>query len=149
MNPTWSVKEFDELKIAELYEILHLRCEVFVVEQNCVFQDVDFKDQKAYHVMGRVDGKLAAYTRLLPAGVSYPEISIGRVVTAPFARNSGIGKKLMQESIDTLYRIYGRQTIKIGAQFYLKKFYESFGFQQSGEIYPEDGIDHIEMLLHC
>lgn len=144
----WILKEFNALTVHELYAILQLRSEVFVVEQNCVFQDIDFKDQRAYHLMGYIDNQLLAYTRLLPAGFPYVEASIGRVVTAKAARNSGIGKKLMTESIDTLYRLYGRQTIKIGAQYYLKKFYESFGFQQSGEIYLEDGIEHIEMLLN-
>ncbi|RYF96996.1 MAG: GNAT family N-acetyltransferase [Chitinophagaceae bacterium] len=143
----WTLKEFNELTIHELYAILQLRAEVFVVEQNCVFQDIDNKDQKAYHLLGYADNKLAAYTRLLPAGFPYAEASIGRVVTASFARNSGIGKKLMTESIDTLFRLYGRQPIRIGAQLYLKKFYETFGFQQTSEIYLEDGIEHIEMLL--
>lgn len=144
----WILKEFNELTVQELYAILQLRIEVFVVEQNCVFQDLDYKDQKAYHLLGYTDNKLAAYTRLLPAGFPYTEASIGRVVTAPFARNSGIGKKLMSESIDTLFRLYGRQAIRIGAQLYLKKFYESFGFQQTSEVYLEDGIEHIEMLLN-
>jgi ElaA protein len=144
---TWLLKEFNDLTVHELYAILQLRAEVFVVEQNCIFQDLDYKDQKAYHLLGYSDNKLAAYTRLLPAGVSYAEASIGRVVTAPFARNSGIGKKLMSESIDTVFRLYGRHPIRIGAQLYLKTFYQSFGFQQTGEVYLEDGIEHIEMVL--
>lgn len=148
MSINWSLKTFAELNADELYSILRLRNEVFVVEQNCVFQDADNKDQYAYHFMGYDDNnKLAAYTRLLPAGASFAEASIGRVVTAPFARNSGIGKSLMVESIATIYKLYGKQPLRIGAQLYLKKFYESFGFQQSSEVYLEDGIEHIEMLL--
>ena len=147
MKLTWTIKPFEELNVSELYAVLHLRSEVFVVEQQCVFLDMDFKDQTAHHLMGFQDNKLAAYTRLFDAGKSYREASIGRVVTAPFARNSGIGKKLMSESIQQLYTMYGKQPIRIGAQLYLKKFYESFGFQQDSEMYLEDGIEHIEMLL--
>ena len=147
MKLNWILKDFSELTTAELYDILQLRIEVFIVEQNCVFQDADYKDQSASHLMGYADNKLAAYTRLLPAGKSFSEASIGRVVTAGFARNSGIGKKLMTESINRLYQLFGKQPIRIGAQLYLKKFYESFGFQQSSAVYLEDGIEHIEMLL--
>ncbi|MHA4845562.1 GNAT family N-acetyltransferase [Flavitalea antarctica] len=148
MSINWSLKDFTRLTVNELYAILRLRSEVFVVEQNCVFQDPDGKDQYAWHLMGfSDDNQLAAYTRLLPAGASYNEASIGRVVTAGFARNSGIGKKLMIESINTIYKLFGKQPIKIGAQLYLKRFYESFGFQQTSEVYLEDGIEHIEMLL--
>ncbi|RYG06073.1 MAG: GNAT family N-acetyltransferase [Chitinophagaceae bacterium] len=147
MQPTFVLKEFESLTPTELYAILHLRTDVFVVEQNCAFQDLDYKDQKAYHLMGYIDNKLAAYTRLLPAGVTFDEPSIGRVVTASFIRNSGIGKKLMSESVDAVYRLFGRQPIKIGAQLYLQKFYESFGFQQSSDVYLEDDIEHIHMLL--
>ena len=147
MKVTWTIKPFDELTVSELYAVLHLRSEVFVVEQQCVFLDMDFKDQTAHHLMGYQDNKLAAYTRLFDKGKSYREASIGRVVTAPFARNSGIGKILMSESIQQLYTLYGKQPIRIGAQLYLKKFYESFGFQQDSEMYLEDGIEHIEMLL--
>ncbi len=147
MEVTWILKPFDQLTVSELYAVLHLRSEVFVVEQQCVFPDMDFKDQKAHHLMGFQENKLAAYTRLFNAGESYREASIGRVVTAPFARNSGIGKNLMLESIQQLYTLFGKQPIRIGAQLYLKRFYESFGFQQDSEMYLEDGIEHIEMLL--
>jgi ElaA protein len=148
MSITWSLKEFSALSVDELYAIIKLRNEVFVVEQNCVFQDADGKDLYAWHLMGfNENNQLAAYTRLLPAGASFAEASIGTVVSAGFARNSGIGKELMTESIKTVYKLFGKQPIKIGAQLYLKKFYESFGFQQSSEVYLEDGIEHIEMLL--
>jgi ElaA protein len=147
MNIKWIYKAFNQLTPHELYSILHLRNEVFVVEQNCVFQDADNKDQSAYHVMGWQDDHLAAYTRLVPEGIAYEESSIGRVVTSPKMRKTGLGKKLMLESIDILYTIWGKKSIKIGAQLYLKNFYESLGFQQTSSIYLEDGIEHIEMLL--
>jgi ElaA protein len=146
MQIQWLLKKFDELKPDQLYAILQLRNEVFVVEQNCVFQDADDKDQDSYHLMGFHNNKLVAYTRLVPAGVFYEQASIGRVVTSPSVRRSGAGKLLMQQSIDTLYQLFGKVPIKIGAQYYLRKFYESFGFVQISDIYLEDGIEHIYML---
>lgn len=143
----WTNKPFKELSPFELYAILQLRNEVFVVEQNCVFQDADDKDQLAIHLMGWKENKLVAYTRLFDKGLTYDKASIGRVVSSSTVRGSGIGKELMSESIQLLYSILGKQPIKIGAQFYLKKFYESFGFQQTSDIYLEDGIEHIEMVL--
>ena len=143
----WITKAFKDLTPDELYAILQLRNEVFVVEQNCVFQDADGKDPSAWHLMGWNNERLVAYTRLLPKGVSYNNASIGRVVTSPIERGSGIGKILMQKSIAELYKLWGGQAIQIGAQLYLKSFYESFGFQQTSDIYLEDGIDHIEMIL--
>lgn len=143
----WVLKKFDELTPAELYAIIQLRNEVFVVEQHCVYQDADNKDPGAYHYMGWKKNKLVAYTRLLPPGLSYHEPSIGRVVTSPAARKSGLGRELMKNSINTIYSLFGRQPIKIGAQLYLKNFYASLGFQQTGDIYLEDGIEHIEMIL--
>jgi ElaA protein len=147
MNISWIYKPFNQLTPHELYAILQLRNEVFVVEQNCVFQDADNKDEISYHVMGWQDDHLAAYTRLVPEGVAYEESSIGRVVTSPKMRNKGLGRELMLESINILYSIWGKKPIKIGAQLYLKSFYESFGFQQTSKVYLEDGIEHIEMLL--
>jgi ElaA protein len=142
----WKCKPFDALTSFELYAILRLRSEVFVVEQKCVFLDADNKDQQCLHLMGYIDSELAAYARLAPAGVSYNYISIGRVITSPSFRNAGAGKALMQQAIEHCNRLFGKQTIKIGAQLYLKKFYESFGFKQTGDVYDEDGIDHIYML---
>jgi ElaA protein len=143
----WVFKSFEELNVTELYEILKLRSRVFVVEQNCVFLDMDGLDYKSHHLMGFFEGELAAYTRILPSGVSYPDYhSIGRVVTAPEVRRRAFGVSLMKESIEKLYQLYGVVPIKIGAQLYLKKFYESFGFVQSGNIYLEDGIEHIPMI---
>ncbi len=144
---TWTCKPFNELTVAELYAILRLRSEVFVVEQQCVFLDADNKDQSSFHFMGWQGGALHAYTRLMPPGAAYEEASIGRVVTALTARGSGVGRQLMQQSITACRRLFGNGTIKIGAQLYLKEFYASLGFIPTGGIYPEDGIDHIHMLL--
>lgn len=143
---TWILKPFDSLTVNELYAILRLRSEVFVVEQNCVFQDMDKKDQQCHHMMGWKGNLLAAYTRLVPPGISYEQASIGRVVTSPLARGGGLGKTLMEKSMEELTNLYGPGIIKIGAQLYLKKFYQSFGFKQIDDIYDEDGIDHIHMI---
>jgi len=142
----WSCKPFDTLNQHEVYAILKLRSEVFVVEQNCVFQDIDGKDQQCYHLMGWAANNLAAYARLVPAGVSNKFISIGRIVTSSKYRNKGAGKALLNTAIEKCNELFGRQTIKIGAQLYLKNFYESFGFIQVGEVYDEDGILHIGMI---
>lgn len=148
MNITWYHKHFKHLNSVELYQILQLRNEVFIVEQNCPFQDLDGKDFKCYHLMGfdTDSQKVMAYTRIVPAGISYEEASIGRVVTAPLIRGSGVGKQLMQKSLELLEELYGGVSIRIGAQLYLKKYYESFGFEQVEAVYLEDGIEHILML---
>ncbi|MBL7746702.1 MAG: GNAT family N-acetyltransferase [Chitinophagaceae bacterium] len=143
----WVLKKFDELTVHELYAMLQLRTEVFVVEQNCVFQDMDNKDQGCYHLIGWQDDKLVATTRLVPAGNIYNIPSIGRVVTSPSIRGEGAGRILMEKSIEECYRLFGKQPIKIGAQLYLHKFYSSLGFSQTSEVYLEDGIEHIEMVL--
>ncbi len=147
MNVQWNCKPFNDLLPAELYQILRLRNEVFVVEQNCVFQDADNKDQGCLHLTGYINEALAAYTRLAPAGYIYAEVSIGRVVTSPAHRGKRLGYELMQHSIEQCRKFFGDTTIKIGAQFHLKKFYSSFGFTQVSNIYLEDGIEHIYMLL--
>ncbi len=143
---TWHFKPFHALSVDELYALLRLRTEVFVVEQQCVFQDMDNKDQHCHHLLGHEHGELVASARIVPPGLSYPEPSIGRVVTSPAARGAGAGRLLMTESISRLEALYGRTPIRIGAQLYLQKFYTSLGFMQSSEVYDEDGIDHIEML---
>jgi ElaA protein len=147
--PQFSCCTFQELSNEQLYEILTLRLEVFCVEQNCPYQDCDGKDLESWHLMGRNEaGKLICYTRLLPVGVAYHEyVSIGRVVTSPAARGTGAGKMLMEKSIETCRQLFGNQAIKIGAQSYLLKFYEGFGFRSTGEAYLEDGIPHTAMLL--
>jgi ElaA protein len=141
----WVLKKFDELTSHETYSILQLRNEVFVVEQDCVFQDADNKDQDSYHLMGWDGKKLIAYSRIIPPGIAYDLPSIGRVVTSPAARGNGMGKALMEESVGATEKLFGKLGIKLGAQLYLKKFYESFGFAQSSTVYLEDGIEHIEM----
>ncbi len=145
MQLNWVLKKFDELTPYELYHILQLRNEVFVVEQNCVYQDADDKDQLCYHLSG-IDNKLVAYTRLSPPNTIYTEASIGRVVTSPVFRRKGAGKMLMEHSIKSVYDLFGYVPIKIGAQLYLKKFYNDLGFKQISDMYLEDGIEHIYML---
>ena len=145
----FTCKFFDELTIGELYEIMALRQIVFVVEQDCPYLDADGKDLKCWHFMGRNDaGKLLVYARLLPEGVSYPAyVSIGRVVSSPEARGSGAGRQLMQAAMAQMGVLFPNQPIRIGAQQYLIKFYESIGFQLDGEMYLEDGIPHVEMVF--
>jgi ElaA protein len=141
----WDFKSFDALSNHELYELLRLRNEVFIVEQNCIFPDLDGKDQKCHHLLGSENGVLMAYARIVPPGISYEYPSIGRVLVSPLGRGKMFGVELMKMSVASLEEIYGKSTIRIGAQLYLKKFYGSFQFEQSGEIYVEDGIEHIEM----
>ncbi|MBD0365102.1 MAG: GNAT family N-acetyltransferase [Flavisolibacter sp.] len=147
MHIHWLLKRFDELTPYQLYAALQLRSTVFVVEQNCVYLDADDKDQNSYHLLGFADNKLVAYTRIVPAGVMYQEPSIGRVVTAPGVRRTGVGRQLMQQSIKSVYNLFNNIPIRIGAQLYLQEFYASFGFQQISDVYLEDGIEHIYMLL--
>lgn len=147
MPVNWICKKFDALTPYELYAILQLRSEVFVVEQQCVFLDTDNKDFRCLHMMGFERETLAAYARLAPPGVIYAEASIGRVVTSPLVRKHGWGRMLMHRCIEECYALFGIANIKIGAQLYLKNFYRSFGFEQISEVYDEDGIDHIHMLL--
>ena len=142
----WSLKKFHELSALEMYEILKLRSEVFVVEQNCVFLDMDDRDQMAHHLQGRINGQLAAVVRILPPGLAYEEPSIGRVVSSPLFRRKGVGIELMRKAIEETISLYGQVNIKIGAQLYLKKFYESFGFVQCSDTYLEDDIPHIKMI---
>ncbi|HSU27980.1 MAG TPA: GNAT family N-acetyltransferase [Chitinophagaceae bacterium] len=142
----WVLKKFDDLDARELYAILQLRHEVFVVEQNCVFQDADDKDFSCLHLMAWQDGKLVAYSRIAPPGKIYAEASIGRVVTSPALRKKGLGKELMELSLKEIEKRYGPVPVKLGAQLYLKKFYTDLGFLQAGPPYLEDGIEHIEMF---
>jgi len=144
---TWTDKKFEHLTSHELYAILQLRCEVFVVEQNCVFLDMDDKDQVSHHLMAWQDNKLVAYARIVPPGISYGEFSIGRIVSSPAVRKQGIGRVLVNKSIQLAYNLHGKGIMRIGAQYYLRGFYESFGFEKASDIYLEDGIEHIEMLL--
>ncbi len=143
---SWTLKKFDDLSPHELYAILQLRNEVFAIEQNCVYPDLDNKDQPSYHLMGWNNDKLIAYARIIPPAVIYPEPSIGRVVTSPAARGNNIGKELMEQSINKVYELYGKTPIRIGAQLYLLKFYTGLGFHKTSAVYLEDGIEHIEMV---
>ena len=143
----WSLVSFNNLSPVQLYAILKLRSEVFVVEQECIFLDMDDKDPHCYHLMGWKDDELVATTRLVPPGISYSEASIGRVATSLSVRRTGIGRELMERSIALATELFKTNIIVIGAQLYLEKFYNSLGFHKSSEIYLEDGIEHIEMTL--
>lgn len=146
MKITWSHKPFSELTTVELYEILYLRQEVFIVEQNCPYQDCDGKDFKSLHLMGfSENNELLAYCRIVAPGVSYEEVSIGRVITKPAYRKYGFGKQLIAQAIKIIEKHYGNVEIRIGAQSYLLNFYAAFGFETL-EPYMEDGIPHHIML---
>ena len=147
MELNWIYKHFDELTVHELYDILQLRIAVFAVEQNCIYQDADGKDQQCYHLTGWDGGQLVAYCRIVPPGLSYTYPSIGRVVSSPGYRKGGYGRQLMQRAIESTVSQFNNVPIVISAQLYLKKFYESFGFKQQDEGYLEDGIPHIKMKL--
>jgi len=140
-----TTKTFNQLTTAELYEILQLRSEVFVVEQDCVYQDIDGKDDKALHVLGFKNDKLVAYTRCFKPGDYFKEASIGRVVVEKSQRKFNYGNKIMVASINAIKQQYNTETIKISAQCYLNKFYTQLGFKNIGEEYLEDGIPHIAM----
>ncbi|HMK18602.1 MAG TPA: GNAT family N-acetyltransferase [Chitinophagaceae bacterium] len=141
----WTIKRFDELTLDELYNILQLRNQVFIVEQNCVYNDTDGKDRSAWHLIAVEDDRLVAYTRILSPGVSYNDPAIGRVVTSSSKRRSGLGRELMKRSIEACEKIFGKTSITLSAQVYLQSFYESFDFIVAGKEYLEDGIPHIEM----
>ena len=140
-NDFFEIKSFRDLSLDALYDILNLRLKIFVVEQNCVYLDTDYLDQISEHVSYYVNNQLVAYVRIIPISTQNENIVIGRVVCNHEFRNQGIGKKIMQHAIDYI----GPHTIKIGAQLYLKNFYESLGFQQISEEYDLDGIPHIDM----
>lgn len=148
MNYTKICKAFNELSVYELYDLIRLRSEIFVVEQACVFLDADNKDQKCHHVLIYDGVTLVACARLVPPGISYHELSIGRIVTSGAVRGKGVGKLLVQDAIDECHKLFGAQPIRIGAQCYAVKFYEQLGFKADGGVYDEDGIDHIEMILN-
>jgi ElaA protein len=142
----WSLKTFYELTLDELYAILKLRTDVFSVEQHAVYQDLDGKDQGSFHLSAFEGERLIAYCRLLPPGLAFPEASIGRVVSALSHRGTGTGKMLMERAMSLCRDHFGNGPIQIGAQYYLVGFYSGFGFRAFGEIYMEDGIQHIHMI---
>ena len=143
---TIEIKAFNELTLNSLYEVLQLRAEVFVVEQNCPYQDVDGKDQKAMHILGYHKEQLVAYTRVFKPGYYFDNASIGRVVVKENARQYGFGKDIMKASITFIEDTLDLSTIELSAQTYLKKFYNDLGFQEIGEGYLEDNIPHIRMI---
>jgi ElaA protein len=142
----WQLKTFEALTNTELYDILQLRSTIFVVEQNCVYLDLDGDDKLCNHLFLYKDHKLAAYCRIVPPGLHYSECSIGRVVCHHPLRSTQLGKQLMVEAIKICKNLYSNQAIQIGAQHYLLQFYSNLGFVQHSEIYLEDGIAHIKMI---
>ncbi|HFI0944056.1 TPA: GNAT family N-acetyltransferase [Streptococcus suis] len=142
----WEMKAFDQLSLQELYTILTLRMDVFVVEQACPYPEVDGKDPNCLHLLGTDEGELVAYLRILPAGLSYDEVSIGRVVIKPSHRGKGLARPMMEQAIDFITTVWEESQIKIGAQAHLEKFYGSLGFESVSEVYLEDNIPHLDML---
>lgn len=140
------VKTYNQLTLDELYSLLQLRVEVFCVEQNCVYQDIDGKDYKALHVLGFKDGKLVAYTRIFKPDDYFTQSSIGRVVVAKNQRQHKYGFDIMEASINAVKENFNETSIKVSAQTYLKKFYNNLGFKEVGEEYLEDDIPHIAMI---
>jgi ElaA protein len=144
----WKLVPFSELTVRELYDALALRQLVFCVEQNCPYLDCDGKDQASLHLLGsEPSGRVVAYARLVPAGVTFDEPSIGRVVNHPDVRRSGVGRQLMREAIARALAAFGTRPLRIGAQLYLQRFYEELGFEVASPTYDEDGIPHVQMLL--
>jgi ElaA protein len=143
----WRFAPFDQLAPRDIHDLYQARIEVFVIEQECPFQDVDGADLPAWHLLGRdAAGTLVAYCRLLPPGAKFPEPSIGRVLTTAAVRGTGAGRILMREALSRAAGLWPGQPIRIGAQHRLERFYEEFGFARASEPYVEDGIPHIEML---
>lgn len=142
----WKIKRFEELKLKEMYEILALRNEIFIVEQECPYQDCDGKDEKSYHLFAEEDGEIVAYLRIIEKGVSYDEISIGRVTVKKSYRGKGISREMLSKAIEFIEKDLKETEIKIQAQAYLLNFYKSFGFKEVSEEYLEDNIPHIDMV---
>ncbi len=140
------VKTFEELTITELYNLLRLRSAVFVVEQDCVYEDIDGKDQMALHVVGKKDGEMVAYARIFKSGDYANEASIGRVVVKKDQRKFGYGKDIMNDAIHAVHDYFNESVIHVSAQMYLERFYHNLGFNQVGDGYLEDGIPHIGMV---
>lgn len=141
----WANKTFSGLSVEELYQLLKLRSDVFVVEQNCVYPDLDGKDLICVHLFAKNEKQIVAYARIVPPGVSYPEPSIGRVVTHPSFRRKGMGRILMKKAMEFCSGTYPGFDICISAQEYLQNFYQELGFQRISETYLEDGIPHLKM----
>lgn len=146
LDLSWRFAHFDLLTPREVHDLYRLRIAVFVLEQDCPFQDVDGADPLCWHLLGRAGGDLSAYCRLVPAGVKFAEPSIGRVITAQSVRRTGAGKLLMAQSVRHARALWPGQAIRIGAQAHLERFYGGFGFAKASDEYLEDGIPHIEMV---
>ena len=147
MQITWNGCAFAALSLEDLHDVLALRQRVFIVEQDCAFNDIDGRDPQGYHLLGRDgQGQLMAYARILPPGIYFPERSIGRVVTAPEARGLGLGRRLMQEALRQLVQQFGPEPLRLAAQSHLQRFYGQSGFVTNGAEYIEDGIPHVPML---
>lgn len=144
---SWKLKKFDELTNIELYNLLKERTLVFVVEQNCPYLEVDGKDPLSYHLFKEENGEIIAYSRILPTGVSYQEVSIGRVFVKKEYRGQGFAEELLKKGLDFIQNELKETTVKIQAQDYLRQFYNSLGFQAISETYLEDNIPHVDMLL--
>lgn len=143
----WTTYHFDELEARKLYEILKLRVDVFIVEQNCPYPELDGLDQESIHMAYTESDRILAYARLVPAGVKYGDPSIGRVIVHPDARSRGLAKELLTRSIDYIFSEWQPEEIQLQGQVYLQKFYESFGFVPVSGAYDEDGIPHVDMKL--
>ena len=146
----WQCAPFDQLALRELYALLALRAEVFVVEQTCAYQDIDGRDPEAWHLLGWVGGEdpapLLAYARLFAPGARYAEASVGRIVTAPAVRGRGLGRELVARAIEECRARFGPAPIRISAQAHLQRFYAEQGFAAEGPLYDEDGIPHVQMV---
>ena len=140
------IKNYNELTTEELYSLLQLRSQVFVIEQNCVYQDIDGKDKKSLHVLGKKDNVIVAYSRIFKKGDYFKESSIGRVVVDKNSRHFQYGSQIMQASIEAIQNTFDTKIIKISAQLYLENFYTGFGFKPTGNSYLEDGIPHVAMI---
>lgn len=143
----WKTYHFEELTTKDLYEVLKLRVDVFVVEQNCPYPELDNLDQQSIHLLCREDGVIQSYARLVPAGAKYDLPSIGRVIVRKEARGRGLAKELLERSIDYILTEWKSKAIQLQGQVYLQEFYQSFGFQPVSESYDEDGIPHVDMKL--
>ena len=142
----YEIKEFNNLNIEELYQILKVRCEVFIVEQQCPYLDIDEKDKKSYHLMVKNNNEIIGYLRIIEKNVSYDEISIGRVLVKKEYRKNKVAQNMMKEAILFIEKELGEETIRISAQKYLINFYKNLGFKETSEEYLEDDIPHIEMM---
>ena len=144
--PVWKIKTFKELSTQELYKIIQARVEVFVIEQNCPYQDLDNTDQAAIHLWAEIDHEVVAYCRIFDAGIKYEECSIGRVLTTEKGRGKNLGRQMMKFAVEVIENRFRKTSIRISAQDYLLKFYQEFGFESTGKNYLEDDLPHTEML---